>query len=265
MYDPALGRWHVADEFAENYYSHSPYNYTLNNPLKYVDLNGDFPVGGAVAEKAINRAIRWAAGRGKNLGAHAARHIRFIPARAIHTVFTSPNTIRKLVIQGLKRPGRILTPENRLGYYVVETEFEREIGRGGERILHIVFKRTGKIVTAYPVREWTIGAGVFLTIHQLVDRHAMAAVERADRALSNIKVENDSPWYIDVVDFLMGTSSANEGEDEGLAVEHIYEQQRNLFIQEFLESGECSAPELCFLEAIEAFEIAITGTDFPEE
>ena len=40
MYDPALGRWHVADPLSEIYYSHSPFSYVLGNPIKYIDPDG---------------------------------------------------------------------------------------------------------------------------------------------------------------------------------------------------------------------------------
>jgi RHS repeat-associated protein len=52
MYDPALGRWHVPDPRAEKYESWSPYNYALNNPLYYVDPNGDTVKTAGAAEQA---------------------------------------------------------------------------------------------------------------------------------------------------------------------------------------------------------------------
>ena len=39
-YDPALGRWMNIDFLAEQYYSESPYSYTLNNPVVYIDPDG---------------------------------------------------------------------------------------------------------------------------------------------------------------------------------------------------------------------------------
>ena len=41
MYDPALGRFHVQDRFAEKYLSLSPYQYAANNPVLMLDVNGD--------------------------------------------------------------------------------------------------------------------------------------------------------------------------------------------------------------------------------
>jgi len=40
-YDAAIGRWWGVDALAEKYYSISPYAYVANNPVNYVDANGD--------------------------------------------------------------------------------------------------------------------------------------------------------------------------------------------------------------------------------
>jgi RHS repeat-associated protein len=42
MYDASLGRWHRIDGKAEKYLSNSPYHFSGNNPVKFVEINGDF-------------------------------------------------------------------------------------------------------------------------------------------------------------------------------------------------------------------------------
>jgi RHS repeat-associated protein len=46
FYDSRLGRWLSVDPLADKYPGWSPYNYCLNNPLKYVDPDGRFAVEG---------------------------------------------------------------------------------------------------------------------------------------------------------------------------------------------------------------------------
>ncbi len=41
MYDPQVGRFFVQDRFAEKYMPMSPYQYAMDNPMRYVDINGD--------------------------------------------------------------------------------------------------------------------------------------------------------------------------------------------------------------------------------
>ncbi|MBL7867151.1 MAG: RHS repeat-associated core domain-containing protein, partial [Flavobacterium lindanitolerans] len=41
-YDPALGRWMNIDPMAESYEEFTPYNYVLNNPIYFIDPNGEY-------------------------------------------------------------------------------------------------------------------------------------------------------------------------------------------------------------------------------
>ncbi len=41
FYDPAIGRFPSIDRFAEMYSSMTPYQYGANNPIKFIDVNGD--------------------------------------------------------------------------------------------------------------------------------------------------------------------------------------------------------------------------------
>jgi RHS repeat-associated protein len=41
MYDAAVGRFFTQDRFSEKYLDFSPYQYAANNPIIYIDVNGD--------------------------------------------------------------------------------------------------------------------------------------------------------------------------------------------------------------------------------
>jgi hypothetical protein len=41
FYDAQIGRFHTHDRFAEKYHSWTPYQYGGNNPISFIDINGD--------------------------------------------------------------------------------------------------------------------------------------------------------------------------------------------------------------------------------
>ena len=201
-----------------------------------------------IVANAISKALRWLAPRPSTVSKHIQAHARHVinaarnrpwyleRAFGRHGVFRTPN-VKKFLESALKNPSNTVLQHN--GRVLVEKEFNRAIGRTGERIIRIIIDpRTGRIVTAFPVSSFASGSlgaiafGIFderfeetLKGVELIARHwqskTQAQEERSSTVLS---------W---IINFLVDPGIAGTfNEDMKVDIHHYLKKQGQTIIRE---------------------------------
>jgi hypothetical protein len=189
-----------------------------------------------IVVSAIRNALAWLAKRGKGVSKHighhthsaanaAARNPRFMSralGRTPHSVFRDPRP-KKLIERALNNPTRGSVQRN--GYVVVEKEFNRVIGKGGETALKVIINpRTGRIVTAYPIRVGALGV-ISLAPGTIVgaefDERVDQTIVNIDRMIDEYERTHPEPEFNlveEIIDFLLAPTPAGD-RYEGLYVQ----------------------------------------------
>ena len=206
---------------------------------------------GPIVATAIRRALTWLARRGKTVSRHIGHHTRSAAnvavrnprylsralGRSVHSVFRDPRP-RKLIERALQSPTRTAVQRN--GYVVVEREFNRIIGRAGENAIRVIINpRTGRIVTAFPIRVG-VGAAIVLAPQSVVgaefDERVTQTIDNLDRMIEHhlqIHREPEPDVVTRILDFLLDPGVAGDPHEAlYVQIEDLIDFQVRELIQE---------------------------------
>jgi RHS repeat-associated protein len=181
-YDPAIGRWMNMDAQSEKWHTYSPYTYVLNNPLTYIDPDGNdiivaFTGGPTGGGKTVNANSKEASTAGRVV--QEAQK------------FAEDN--------GIEFSGRVITPgvtsassiKNAMG-------FIKENYTKGEKVVIYGYSYGGDF--AVELAEALEAEGISVDL--------LVTVDAADGTGSNITVDNEIPENVEnAVNFFQDTPS----------------------------------------------------------